>query len=342
MIIPKIVNFFVTNRCNARCSHCFNWKTDTSDEMSLDEIKKINFSSFDSISITGGEPTLREDIIEICRYISSKNKFYLNTNGMSPEQIEKIIQATGSKKINVNVSLDGTSAVHDSIRGVKCFDSAINTIKMCRKMNVNVTIVSTVSRYNINNIPDLMEYLTTGGFVRKKGDVVFNIARGLEYVFNVDGSLIYYHNPRDDKTVLSLGELKAAYANIKEFMANQNKIVWEYSIKILSDPKKIFPCFAGIREMILHSNGDVSACEYTRPFANIRNFDYDLMKLWNNKDMGDIRNKLSKCYCIHPCNLNTAIPRTLIGITKLFPDIVENKSKRLRARIEDWMADWQT
>jgi MoaA/NifB/PqqE/SkfB family radical SAM enzyme len=287
------------------------------------------------VSITGGEPTLRDDIIEICRHVSSKNKFTLNTNGILTGRIEKIISAEGSKKINVNVSLDGTSAVHDSIRGVKCFDSAISTIRICRKMNVDVKIVSTVSRYNMDNISDLMEYLTKGGFIRKKGDVVFNITRGLDHIFNVESSLTYYHNPRDNKAMLSLDELKGAYANIKKFMTNQNKIVWEYSIKILSIHKKIFPCFAGTREMILHSNGDVSACEYTRPFANIRNFDYDLIKLWNNKDMDDVRNKLTKCYCIHPCNLNTAIPRTLIGIVKLFPDIVENKSKKLKERIED-------
>jgi MoaA/NifB/PqqE/SkfB family radical SAM enzyme len=335
MIIPRILTFFVTNRCNARCAHCFNWKADRKDEMSLEEIKKIDFGFFDSVSITGGEPTLRDDIIEICRHVSSKNKFTLNTNGILTGRIEKIISAEGSKKINVNVSLDGTSAVHDSIRGVKCFDSAISTIRICRKMNVDVKIVSTVSRYNMDNISDLMEYLTKGGFIRKKGDVVFNITRGLDHIFNVESSLTYYHNPRDNKAMLSLDELKGAYANIKKFMTNQNKIVWEYSIKILSIHKKIFPCFAGTREMILHSNGDVSACEYTRPFANIRNFDYDLIKLWNNKDMDDVRNKLTKCYCIHPCNLNTAIPRTLIGIVKLFPDIVENKSKKLKERIED-------
>jgi len=337
MIIPKVVNFFVTNRCNANCSHCFNWKTDTRDEMSLDEIKKIDFSFFDSISITGGEPTLRKDIAEICRHISckNKNKFYLNTNGMLPEQIEKIIVATGYKKINVNVSLDGTLAVHDSIRGVKCFDSALDTIELCRKMNADVTIVSTVSRYNMNNIAEFMAYLMKCGFVRKKGDVVFNIARGLDHAFDVDSSLSYYHNPRDDKTMLSLDELKAAYTNIKEFMPHQNKIVWEYSIKMLSYHKKMLPCFAGTREMILHPNGDVSACEYTKPFANVRNFDYDLIKLWNNKDMDSIRDKLCKCYCIHPCNMNTAIPRTLTGIIKLFPDIVENKSKKLREKMEN-------
>ena len=284
MITPKVMVFFVTNKCNASCTHCFNWKADRSDELSLDEIKKIDFSFLDSISITGGEPTLREDLVEICSHIASTNEFTLNTNSILTEQIEKVISAVGSKKINVNISLDGTAEIHDSIRGVKCFDSAINTIRLCGKMNVDVTIVTTISRYNLDNIPSLMEYLTKNGIVRKKGDIVFNIARGLNHVFAVDSSMAFYHNPRDDKTVLSLDELKSVYAKIKKFMVNQNKVVWQYSIEILSNHKKILPCFAGTREMILHSNGDVSACEYTKPFANIRNFDYDLIKLWNDKN----------------------------------------------------------
>jgi MoaA/NifB/PqqE/SkfB family radical SAM enzyme len=330
MIIPRVLTFFVTNRCNALCSHCFNWKADSTGELTLEEIEKIDFSFFDSVSVTGGEPTLRDDIAEVCKHVSCKNKLTLSTNGTLTKRAESVISAVGSNKINFNISLDGVPAVHDSIRGIKCFDAAVSTIRLCRKMGVDVTIVSTVSRYNMDKIPEMMRYLTDEGIVTKKGDVVFNITRGLNHLFNVEPSVTYYHNPRDDTTMLSLDELKTTFANIKTFMTNQNKVVWEYSIKMLSSHKKLFPCFAGTREMILHSNGEVSACEYTKPFANVRNFDYDLIKLWNNKDVDDVRNRLKDCYCIHPCNLNTAIPRTLTGIVKLFPDIVENKSKKLR------------
>ncbi len=332
MIIPKILTFFVTNKCNARCSHCFNWKTETSDELSLEEIKKIDFNFFDSVSITGGEPTLRRDLAEICSYVA-KNKIYLNTNGLIPERIEKVIKSVGADKVSVTVSLDGTQAVHDSIRGVKCFVLAVETINLCRKLGAEVTILTTISRFNINNIPELMEYLKKEGFFSKRGDVVFNIARGLEHAFEVDDSLGFYHNPRDGKAVLSLDEMKAAYAVIKKYMANQNKVVWEYSIKMLSAHRKLVSCFAGSMEMVLHANGDVAACEYTKPFVNVRDYDYDLLKLWNSKEAENVRSKLCKCYCIHPCNLNTAIPRTLKGIVKLFPDIVENKSKKLKEKL---------
>jgi MoaA/NifB/PqqE/SkfB family radical SAM enzyme len=208
--------------------------------------------------------------------------------------------------------------------------SAIQTIKQSKKAGADVTILTTISRRNMSKIPELMEYLKTEGLYNKKDDVVFNIARGLEHAFNVDPSVGFYHNPRDNKTMLTLDELKSVYTEIKPYMANQNKVVWDYSIKMLSQHKKLVACYAGNLEMVLHANGDVAACEYTRPFANVRDYDFDILKLWNSQSAETVRSKLCKCYCIHPCNLNTAIPRTLTGIVKLAPDIFKNKTKRLK------------
>jgi MoaA/NifB/PqqE/SkfB family radical SAM enzyme len=332
VVTPKILSFFVTNKCNAKCSHCFNWKTQPTSELSLEEIRKINFKIFDSVSITGGEPTLREDLADICSHVA-KNKIYLNTNGLNPQRIKEVIERLGAGLVSVTVSIDGTRDVHDQIRGVKCFDSAVETVKLCRKLGAEVTILTTVSRHNMDNIPALMEHLKAEALYTKKGDVIFNIARGLEHAFNVDPAVGFYHNPRDDKTVLSPKELKQAYETVKPFMANQNRVVWDYSIKMLSQHKKLVNCYAGNLEMVLHANGDVAACEYTKPFANIRNFDFDVEKLWNSPTAQAVRAKLCKCYCIHPCNLNTAIPRTLTGIIRLAPDIAKNKTKQFKQKI---------
>lgn len=332
MITPKILTFFVTNRCNAKCSHCFNWKTQPTAELSLEEIQKIDFNIFDSVSITGGEPTLRNDLADVCSHVA-KNKIYLNTNGLMPQRIREVVQRVGADMVNVTVSLDGTQTVHDQIRGVACFESAVQTVKMCRKMGVAVTVLATVSRYNMGDIAALMAYLEAEGLFCKKGDVVFNIARGLEHAFNVDSSVGFYHNPRDNKAVLTFEELKTAYTQIKPYMANQNRVVWEYSLKMLTQHKKLVSCYAGNLEMVLHANGDVAACEYTKPFANLKDYDFDVLKLWNSPAAQIVRGKLCSCYCIHPCNLNTAIPRTIKGIIRLAPDIAKNKTKQFKNKI---------
>jgi MoaA/NifB/PqqE/SkfB family radical SAM enzyme len=300
--------------------------------LTLEEIRKIDFSVFDSVSITGGEPTLRADLAEVCSHVA-KNKIYVNTNGLIPNRIEEVIERVGAGLVSVTVSVDGTRDLHDLIRGINCFDSAVETIKLCLKAGVDVTILTTISRFNMDNIPALMDHLKGEGLFCKKGDVVFNIARGLEHAFNLDATLGFYHNPRDDNTVLTLEEIKIAYAQVKPYMANQNRVVWEYSIKMLAQHKKLVACYAGNMEMVLHANGDVAACEYTKPFANIRDYGFDVLKLWNSPGAETVRGKLQQCYCIHPCNLNTAIPRTLTGILKLAPDIAKNKTKQLKNKL---------
>ncbi|MDR2203894.1 MAG: radical SAM protein [Nitrososphaerota archaeon] len=334
VFIPRFLTFFVTNKCNATCSHCFNWKNPSIDELSFEEILKIDFSVFESVSLTGGEPTLRTDLADICYFIASaKSRVYLNSNGLMPKRLEEVIEKTGAARVNVTVSLDGTQELHNQIRGVKCFDTALKTIQLCKKLGVNINILTTISRLNISNISLFIKHLKTERLFTKKGDVIFNIARGLEHTFNLDTSISFPHNPRDNYTVLTPDELKTVYTQIKPYMTNQNRIVWEHSLKILTQHKKTVSCYAGNLDIVLHANGDIAACEYTKPFANIKNYNYNIINMWNSQSAQTIRNKINKCYCIHPCNLNTAIPRTLTGIFKLAPDIAKNKANKLKNKL---------
>jgi hypothetical protein len=51
----------------------------------------------------------------------------------------------------------------------------------------------------------------------------------------------------------------------------------------------------------------VSFCELSKPFANIREFDYDFSGLWNSEDAAKMRKLISRCCCIHGCNLTTGL-----------------------------------
>ncbi|MCL2134392.1 MAG: radical SAM protein [Candidatus Bathyarchaeota archaeon] len=332
MIVPKILTFFVTNRCNAKCNHCFNWKNIRVNELTLEEIQKIDFSIFNSVSITGGEPTMREDLAEICRHVA-KTKIYLNTNGLNPQYLKEVIDKNNANRINVTVSLDGTKDIHNQIRGINCFDQAIETIKQCKKTSTNTTILTTISRTNMADIHAFINYLKTENLYTKKGDVIFNIARGLQHVFNLNPTISFYHNPKDNNAILTPTEFKTIFNQIKQYMTNQNRIVWEYSLKILNQQKKAVTCYAGNIDMVLHANGDIAACEYTKPFTNIKNHNFDPTVAWNSKNAQITRKELTNCYCIHPCNLNTSIPRTLTGIIKLAPDIAKNKTNKFKNKI---------
>ncbi len=66
----KTAFVYITNRCNAKCEHCFYWDelNKNVDEMSLDDYKVLanNFKNdVNQVIITGGEPFLRKEIDQI-------------------------------------------------------------------------------------------------------------------------------------------------------------------------------------------------------------------------------------------------------------------------------------
>ena len=77
---PKVLTFFITKRCNARCKHCFYWKELNNlkkEEMTLSQIKTFVKSlkhPLASVLLTGGEPFLREDLLQICQIFEKYNK----------------------------------------------------------------------------------------------------------------------------------------------------------------------------------------------------------------------------------------------------------------------------
>lgn len=106
-----------TYRCNSKCSTCDIWKhpTHPNDEISLDELKKLP-EGIDNLNITGGEPTLRKDLMEIVDILYPKaHTLEISSNGMFPERIEPIIKKYPD--IKIRFSLEGTAEVSDAIRG---------------------------------------------------------------------------------------------------------------------------------------------------------------------------------------------------------------------------------
>jgi len=73
---PYKINFSITSACNSRCQTCNVWRefkknpNITKSDLSLKEIEKI-FKTFPKsiiwLSLSGGEPFLRDDLVLICK-----------------------------------------------------------------------------------------------------------------------------------------------------------------------------------------------------------------------------------------------------------------------------------
>jgi MoaA/NifB/PqqE/SkfB family radical SAM enzyme len=98
---------------------CHIWHNPTikKEEVSLATLAKIP-AGIDYLNLTGGEPTLREDLTEIVDLLYPKAmQLEISSNGLHPERLEPIVRKYPC--IKVRFSLDGMGVVNDRVRGEK-------------------------------------------------------------------------------------------------------------------------------------------------------------------------------------------------------------------------------
>jgi Fe-coproporphyrin III synthase len=107
----------VNNICNLHCTHCYWWlnRKEEENDLSAEQWRQIIKSSFKKrhriffVTLVGGEPMLRPDIIEVfCKEMPKR--ICVVTNGTFPLKRYDGLYFYW-------VSIDGTEKIHDSIRG---------------------------------------------------------------------------------------------------------------------------------------------------------------------------------------------------------------------------------
>lgn len=157
----------ITQRCNLKCNVCFASSGGESKDPSLDEIKKwldiLVEAGKPFIHISGGEPTVRNDLPEIIRMIKDMGFPYiqLNTNGLRLSQgpeYAKILKEAGLS--SVFMQFDGTKdEIYRRLRGRDLLAEKENAIKNCGANNLGVVLVPTiVPGVNMDNIGDIVRF----------------------------------------------------------------------------------------------------------------------------------------------------------------------------------------
>lgn len=159
------VYLLITERCNLHCPHCIRKvKASRNCDFSLDNLNLL-LNRVDELFkqhtyvITGGEPTLHPSFCAIVnRTIESEGSVAITTNGTNADAFVPL--CSRAKNINVQVSLDGDSEVHDSIRGAGSFDLAVGTIKDLLASRFRVSVASVVNKINVSSFLLLSEIVS--------------------------------------------------------------------------------------------------------------------------------------------------------------------------------------
>ena len=110
--------------------------------------------------VTGGEPTLHPNFIEIINCASSLfQKVLINTNGSFEDNILNYLQLKLQGNVYAQISLDGTKTIHNKLRNTDLFDNVIDKLNQLQPYYKHIALATTVNPTNYGNIEELAELL---------------------------------------------------------------------------------------------------------------------------------------------------------------------------------------
>lgn len=237
----------ITHQCNYHCSYCIfacNGKK-IPGELSTTEcfkvIDELVKNGFKYLKVTGGEPFLRGDIIEILDYASKRMIVDVSTNAslITEEIVEKL---NGMSLKMIHVSLDGNLLEHETVRGINTYLRTIRGLSYLRRSKNKVRIGSVIHKLNENTLEELVDDCENLG----ADEVIFSImeavnGRGSDYV----------------KTK-SCDELDREIKSIK----NNGKYKIEVNYNFGDQPNYVCSCPGGDRFIYINHLGQISPCTW--------------------------------------------------------------------------------
>ena len=143
----------VTSRCDLHCRYCFARGGESAEEPAFEELKAsvrdiVRQRGNPLLQLSGGEPTMRDDLDELVRYAKEAGCSYvqLNTNGIrlaeEPDYAKRLADAGLDI---VFLQFDGTNDdVYRELRVAPLLEIKKEAIRVCGELRVGVTLVPTV------------------------------------------------------------------------------------------------------------------------------------------------------------------------------------------------------
>lgn len=260
---PRLVNLEVTKKCNARCGFCPYWMTKT--ETVIDDYAPIiqRFRPM-VVTISGGEPTLRKDLVELVRGIKQAQSFVyvaMVTNGslMTRELAEQLFDAGLSQ---LNFSVDFPDERHDEGRGLPGNIAKIK--EMCRDFqDIGFDRISFNTFIMKDNLDDVVN------IAKLAWDLGVSVSYSTYSVLKTDKDE-YMIGPEDvphvAKVINQLIEMKHSHGHIRNSDYYLSRIP-EYFAK-----GALGGCEAGKKWIHVNPEGMVQPCSELEPIAHYSSY----------------------------------------------------------------------
>ena len=255
----------LTMGCNMRCKHCGSSCDDKQEgELTTEEALKLcddlKTLEMKSITLSGGEPTIRKDWPIIAKRLS-ENGILTNmiTNGWLFDKA-MLAQAVDAKVFGIAISIDGMGATHDRIRRQGSFEKSIEALKLMKISAILPAVITTVNSANIDELDEMHNLFQKIGIdtwqlqlALPMGNLMHNTSFFLE-PYHVDQIINFAHNKLDSDIKIVLGDSVGYY----------NKKALEVFQKCMPEAGYWGGCTAGKNSIGILHNGDITGCTSMR------------------------------------------------------------------------------
>ena len=165
----KYLRISVTDRCDLRCQYCMSEKMKflpKADLLTLEELAKISHRFIDfgveKIRISGGEPLVRKDIMELFAQLSPRlgkdlAELTLTTNGTQLAKYADRLAALGVKRINL--SLDSLNPdVFAKLTRRNVLPQVMEGIQAAKEAGLKIKLNTVLLPENLADIPEMMRW----------------------------------------------------------------------------------------------------------------------------------------------------------------------------------------
>ncbi len=327
---PTVFIFHCTFVCDAQCEMCSNWtRGDRKTDLSLEQIERA-FSSrlwkdIENASLSGGEPTTRNDMVDICRLMVDKfpklRKLTINTTGLTPQRaipmLTEVVKMCHERNVifSTRVSIDGVADMHDQVRNVKRgFEKAGKTIAAMQELqktySFNFGISSTIFSMNLDDADNILAWAK-----KEKLDIVFNMVRFTEAMLgnsDLQGDLRPMGVEEQRMRKFFLDRVRQ-----DPLLDGQNYIYMHYADMIGNGYHRLAPCPFQTQGVMLNPNGDLFFCENSDVMGNVKDEDPEQIYFRDSSQAHRDMIRDDKCpSCLSPCQMNVAAIKQVVPYAK--------------------------
>lgn len=169
-LLPKVVAMELTYKCNHQCIFCScPWEEKNNHlkeaELSTTQIFKnidiIKEHGVSHITLTGGEPFLRDDLFDIIEYIKSSNlSVSVISNGLKIDN--KALKLLKKYDVQLSISVPGIKTFKEHT-GIDNLDNVLNIFKEAKSLGIITTANITVTKLNLDELYENIAYPLING-----------------------------------------------------------------------------------------------------------------------------------------------------------------------------------